>query len=132
MCAFRNRGALLNWNLVWEKSSVQQVSDQSNTNKSGCCLWMSVCTWILHSFITGTSRNKVKAFNMLNSWHSLRTACIPDLFFPKWDKGIFLNMLVWHWLQSTNNETLWRNPIDRVMEMILLGSFGADLQKRDF
>lgn len=37
---------------------------QSNINKSGCCFWRSVCTWILHSLITGTSRNMVKAFNM--------------------------------------------------------------------
>lgn len=60
-----------------------KLQTQPNANKSGCYFWMSVCTWILHCLMKSTSRNKVKAFNVLNSWHSLRTACIPDLIFPK-------------------------------------------------
>ena len=75
---------------------------QPDVSRSACCFWMSVCTWILHSLITGTSRNMVKVFNTLNSWHSLRIACMPDLFFPKWDRGIF------HWqaclVQTSKNK----------------------------
>lgn len=116
---FLNRWALLNspikeWistfsiSILYRRNPVShKLQTQSNANKTGCCFWMSLCTWILHSLRKGASRNTVKAFNRLNSWRNLRRACIPDLyFFPKNEtKVFFFNMFVWHWLQRTHDET---------------------------
>lgn len=122
------------WTEILARRNPVSNKFQKQSNKSGCCFWTSVCTWILLSLITGTSRNMVKAFNMLNSWHSLRTACIPDLFFFKMRQRYFSSTCLsdTDFKELIRKHLLWRNLIDRVMEMILLGSSGAHFQRRDF